>query len=457
MISRESRNENPEQQDSNKWVKKLQQESWELELLVSGFSIVLLSKLTGWLQIVLENINNGLNPDLNLSLGLVFFVMLVLLASYALIANLIIHLLFRGFWVGIVGLGSVAPTTDFQKLRFSKFFTKKLEKRVAKLDDLVITVDKISSLIFTFAFLLIFFLISIGLFLSSVLLLTEFGNILINSTNGALSDIVRYISYTVVFSFFIAGIIYMIDFFTMGFFKKYKWLSKIYYPFYVLFGWITLSFLYRTLYYNLISKFSKRKVGLILIPYLLIIIMVPFVSFDHHIFYPEASTSSHIINHYYSDIRENDEYIYVVDIPSYIVEKSFIPLFIAYSPKDNELIKEANPKLEPLKNEGFNSNLRIRKSDRGGLYISNSNRITNQEETLKALIGLYKIYLNDSLLINPEFYFETNKNKNEKGIVTIIDIYDLPRGKNIIKIQKLTSSDSLKIFEDYACIPFWKD
>ena len=88
MLNRESRHENPEVQDSSKWVKKLQQESWELELLVSGFSIILLAKLTEWLREVLMNVQFNLNMAENLSVGLLFFMLFIQLASYALIINL---------------------------------------------------------------------------------------------------------------------------------------------------------------------------------------------------------------------------------------------------------------------------------------------------------------------------------------------------------------------------------
>ena len=455
MLSRESRN-NPEIQDKNKWVKKLQQESWELELLVSGFSIILLSKLTGWLQIVLENIQYGLNMDIELSKAIMFFMGVVLLASYALIINLVIHLIFRGFWVGIVGLGSVAPNTEFPKLKYSKFFTKKLEKKVTKLEDLVIVVDKISSLIFTFAFLIIFFLISVGLFFVSTLLLIEIGNSFINMTSGTLSDIIHYSVIVTILLFIFSGLIYMLDFLTLGFFKKYNWLSKIYYPVYYIFGWITLSFLYRTLYYNLISKFSKRKVGLILIPYLLIIIIVPFSNFDHHIYYPEKSVSSHMKNNYYSDLRAEDNHINKVDIPSYIITENFLPIFISYKPRDNSLIKQALPDLDPIKNEGFNTNTKI-EIKKDGLYLSESETEEDQEKTLKCLTGLYYIYLNDSLIQNPEFYFKTHINKEEKGIFTVIDIIDLPRGKNILKIKKTKFEGDEQIMADYAVVPFWKE
>jgi hypothetical protein len=114
-------------------VKKLQQESWELELLVSGFSIVLLSQLTKWLHVLIDNISANLNMNDNLTIGMYIFLAFVLLASYALIINLIVHLVFRGFWVGIVGLGSVAPNTDFEKLKYSPFLLRSLKRKLRTL------------------------------------------------------------------------------------------------------------------------------------------------------------------------------------------------------------------------------------------------------------------------------------------------------------------------------------
>jgi hypothetical protein len=255
----------------------------------------------------------------------------------------------------------------------------------------------------------------------------------------------------------ISGIIYLIDFLTLGFFKKFNWLSKIYYPIYTLFGWITLSFLYRTLYYNLISKFSKRKVGLILIPYLLILIIVPLSNFDHHIYFPEESIKSHINNNYYSDFREADSHIKEIDIPSYIITDNFLPLFISYKPADNGLIKKVYPDLEPVKNEGYNSEIKVNSNDSIGFSITDSDIKENQEKLLNSMVRLYEIYLNDSLQQNLDFYFKTHVNKKEKGLFTVIDIIGLPRGKNILKIKRTKFEDDKQIMADFAILPFWKE
>jgi hypothetical protein len=455
MLGKEFRNNFDETQPTNKWVKKLQQESWELELLVSGFSIVLLTKLAEWLQVVIDNIGVNLNMNINFTVGIYIFLALVLLASYALIINLVIHLIFRGFWVGVVGLGSVAPTTNFEKLKYSTFFTQKLKKKITKLDDLVIVVDKISSLIFTFAFLIIFFIISVGLYLVTLLVLAQLANTLVEQTSGVFNTIFKVINFTTIILFLISGIIYMLDFLTLGVLKKNKRISRIYYPIYYFFSWITLSFLYRTLYYNLISKFSKRRIGLIIIPYLLIIIMVPLFNYNHHIYYPEKSPSLHIINNYYTDLRSNDDHIRKVDIPSYTVKDNFLPVFLVYNPEYNGIIRKLKPDFTPSINEGFNSEVQFNFSGKG-LNISD-NEEKYKEKSLNALASLFKIYLNDSLVAETKFYFKTSSEKKDKGIFTVLDIKKLSRGENILAIKRATFKHDSLDYIDYAFVPFWKE
>lgn len=455
MLGKELRETHEEDQQKGKWVKKLQQESWELELLVSGFSIVLLANLSHWLSDVIDGLELSLNMNNSLSVGVYFFLIIVLLANYALIINLIVHLIFRGFWVGIVGLGSVAPNTNFNKLKYSDFFSKKLEKRITKLDALVVQLDKISSLMFTFAFLIIFFLISIGLFMICLILFAQIANAVINNVSETVGNVVTTITVVLVLFYLFGGMIYMIDFLTLGWMKKRKIISKVYYPIYTFFGWITLSFLYRTLYYNLISKFTKRKVGLILIPYLLIIVMVPFFTFSHHIYYPKESQQSHIEDNYYRDQRPENEHIYKADIPSYIIKETFLPVFIAYSPNDNETIKRLNPDIETEINEGLNSTINIELHN-SGLSFTNK-KYKKPDKLLKCLLSMYKLYLNDSIIENPKFFFKTTSEKKDKGLFTVLDIKELERGEHHLKIKKVYFDYDQQKQMDFAFIPFWKE
>jgi hypothetical protein len=439
--------------ESNKWLKKLQQESWELELLVSGFSILLLAKGIEWLTGIQEYFTVSLNFSIQISNIIIVFLAIVNLAVHALILNLVVHLVFRGFWVGIVGLGSVAPNADFHKLKYSNFFVEKLKNRVTTLDDLVILVDRISSIVFAFAFLVIFLLISIALYFTGLVFIGTIGESFVELFSGGLAKIIAFIVNSVVNIYLIFGIIYLIDFLSFGLIKRIKFFSKIYYPFYLFFGWITLAFIYRTIYYNLVSRFSKRRTAYILIPYLLLLVTIPGIKLDHHIYYPDRQNEYSFNGSFYENERkDNDEF--TISIPSFIIKEAFLPVFIKYDPNDNPVIKKICPDYTPEKKEGLNSGIRIRKNEDGGYHLSHSTRISESfpEKSLECLKSCYKIELN-GILVENEYYFRSLN--DNKGLFTIIDIDTLPRGKNeLIIFRKEISNDSINQVE-YAKVPFW--
>ena len=75
------------------WLEKLQQESWQLELLISGFAIFGLFGLKGYLfrQMVLATSNLGSGSDQILSL-LPFIIIAGLFSTFIFIVNLLIHI-----------------------------------------------------------------------------------------------------------------------------------------------------------------------------------------------------------------------------------------------------------------------------------------------------------------------------------------------------------------------------
>jgi len=147
------------------WLKKLERESWQLELLVSAFTIFLLIMASDAFSGYLLDIRYKYNANSG-SLGIVFlFLGLLKISLSALTICLVAHLMLRGFWIGTIGLRSVQSSIDFDKLNYSPFFTDKLKKKVISLDQLVIKLDEICSVIFAFAFLVISILMAFGLYL----------------------------------------------------------------------------------------------------------------------------------------------------------------------------------------------------------------------------------------------------------------------------------------------------
>ncbi|MBI9068868.1 MAG: hypothetical protein JEZ09_16345 [Salinivirgaceae bacterium] len=458
MFSRKKFSEDTPE-SKNKWLKRLQQESWELELLVSGFSILLLFKAGNYLTDVSQNINLFLNRSIASANAASIFIDILTLAVFALIINLTIHLLMRGFWVGIVGLGSVAPKTDIDKLNYSPFFTRKLKKKIGNLENLVVFLDNISSLIFAFAFLIVFLLLAIAMFFASALFIVGVFSYILDFLPEAILRFSENISMVVVILYLLAGVLYFIDFLSLGLIKKSKKLSKIYYPVYVFFGWITLAFMYRIIYYNLISRYSKKRVALVLGGYLVLMIFLPSMYMDHAIYFEESDSNYFLSSNYYANERNADDIIKYIDIPSKIISNSFVPLFIRYDVSDNGKLRKRFSDFKPIKEEELKSSF-IFHIGSNSLHISYGDKMVeeNSQQALACLSQFYKVYIDDVLMDSITYYFARHINKEEPGIQTMLDIYDLNRGEHLLEMKKeYLAKDSMLVEETYAKVPFWKE
>ncbi len=440
------------------WLDQLQRESWNLELLVSGFSIFLLIQASEGMLWVLDYVNLHIALSGNMEGVLRTFIITLILASWILTFNLIVHVFLRGFWIGTIGLRSVQSNIDLDKLGYSAYFTEKLKKRVPSLDHLLERLDTLSSVIFAFTFLVVFMMFSMFLFFSALSLFTYvfiFGLSELISTESDLGiRLFNVIKITVLFSLFL-GLIYFIDTLSLGFFKRYKWVSKIYFPIYRVIGVITMAGIYRSIYYSLINRFSKNKIRIALGVYLIMFFLIPFFKFDQYIFYPDNSGEFEIRNNDYDDLREDDKFIRRASIPSQIIKGDYLPLFIKYQVKDNSVLGKICEDFKPEKNDGFNSGI----SYKNGNFKLGDPNINEKEpgNALACLKDFYSISI-DSTLVNSDFYFYTHPNRKERGIFTMLQTDTLINGKHIIFIRKKAINKEEEIIEeDFTKITFWKE
>ncbi|MEM9324306.1 MAG: hypothetical protein AAGA85_01565 [Bacteroidota bacterium] len=436
----------------DQWLKKLERESWQLELLVSAFTIfLLLGAQQSFGDFIAE-----LSHQVYGYAGFAVFVLTMIQASIiALTAFLIIHLLLRGFWIGAIGLRSVQPSIDYQKLNYSDLFQEKLKKKLIGLDRLVIILDELCSVIFSVSFLIIFMIFSFGLYF---LFLALFSALLDLLFYFKIVDFawVRYAGIAIFLLILLTGLIYFIDYFTLGFFKRFKKLSKLYYPIYRFYSAITLSFISRSIYYNLISKYSKRRIRLLLTLFLISLMAGSLISFDQYKFFPNVQRDHVFVNNYYDDRRDENEFVEKVSIASQFISEDFVSLFIRYSVKDNQRIQSNCPDFTPLKTDGLNLSLKFR--FKNGLNISGENF---EEEDLDQLLGclsaFYEVSINDSIYTDLNYYFAEHPAKNQKGIQAVISSRHFIEGENTILIKQkyIDGSDSTLVSKDFARIPFW--
>lgn len=425
-------------------LEKLQEESWQLELIISGFAIFLVAASFENIQGLIRQVDvyaAGLENS-----GILKTPVVTLIAAwFFLLINLIIHVILRGFWIAAIGLRYVSGDVDFEALKFTAKFDRHLRKRVPPFDLFIERLEKICSVVFAFTFIIIFMVISVAMFFAFTSLLTYLIDFAFeNSENVRNLAMVKLI---VVIFIFLCAFIYFIDFVTLGWVKRIKWFSVIYYPIYRVMSLITLSFLYRPLYYNLIDDSFGRKVGYLLVPYVLIFATIASAEIEAFKYFPREFSKEKIRNTHYLDMLEEKENIERTIIPSKFISNSFLEVFIPYDENDDDEIEKLCPGLHSNNKMGIRLNI---------VQINVNDAISPSDSLLDCVSQIYKIYINDSLTISKPFFYE-HPNMNEPGLLHIIDISHLPRGPQDLKVEQaryLRQQDSIS-YRVNATIPFW--
>ena len=440
----------------SQWLKKLERESWQLELLVSAFTIFLLIGASESFGEALVDMRFSYSLD-----GWPRLLMIFLISIHAsirvLTGFLVIHLLLRGFWIGTIGLRSVQPSIDYDKLNYSSFFQKKLTKRLVELDRLVVVLDELCSIIFSLSFLIIFMILSFGLY---IVFLGSYGvlvSAIIEFTGSERGGVLFYVTIVTTLAILLSSLIYLIDYFSLGFFKKWNRFGKIYYPVYKFYSLITLSFISRSIYYSLISKFSKKKIRIMYLLAAVFIFSGTFVNFDQFQYYPMGDSELILSTNFYDDTRPEDDYVEKASVSSRFLSGSFTSLFLRYNPEDNEQIRSNCPDFVPVKNDGFNATITFR-SDSSSTQIGDSRFMEEDGEMLlSCLSAYYEVSINDSVYADQKFFFYEHPTKSQKGLITVISTRDFIYGENLISVKKrfVSEEDSTFTSEVYANIPVW--
>lgn len=420
----------PKLNSFKKLLDRLQEDSWQLELLISGFAIF-------GLFYALEPVTDKLRvASYNDNTVFINLLVVVLFALKILIFNLLLHVLLRALWIGSLGLRYVFGDIDYEQLNYSELFTNYLKRKVGSFDDYIGKLENICSIIFAISFLLIFYLFAF--FIISFILI---------AFNVAVSEPLVYLV-QLVFGIFAFGIILIfIDFITQGLLKKNKWIAKIYFPFYWFFSIITLSFIYRPLVYNLLDNKKGRRISLALIPIYLLIYIGFNLQFQKSNFITQKSlklSSNRIASGgNYQDIVDSSKDLFMGDftIQSKVITDSYIKLSIPLNSKIEDSLVAFNPKLKPEKDERglyFQSDISV---ERGKKYPVNFD--TGYLQTLDE----YYIFKIDGIRYKTEFVvthnskmitFESNIGiqKLSEGKHTAEFLYREPKG-SMVSIRKI--------------------
>ncbi|MCA0154498.1 hypothetical protein [Winogradskyella vincentii] len=423
-----------------KLLKKLQEESWQLELIISGFAIFgLFSAYTPLKLLYTEASTDGNN--------LIAFMYVIALISCVILAfNLLLHVILRGMWIGALGLRYVSGEIDYESLNYSEKFTNYLRKKVGSFDRYIARLENYCSIIFAISFLFIFYVFAFVFTIATIALIAKF---LIE--NDDLDPYGKFIGIPIVVFLSIGMLLVFIDFATQGWLKKKKWLSKFYFPFYWIFSFITLSFLYRPLVYNFLDNKFGRRISLLLLPIYIILIVGSSFQNKTSNYFNRSLNSSEIIgdaSNYEDLLTDDTDFIEKVTIPSKVISTNYLKVFMLFNDIIEDDVFDYNPDLKPKEDiRGFSSDMIIINE------MSWKERDSIRHAYMKTLNDVYRIRI-DSIEHKSEFIL-TESQKNQKGFETYIDIKDIEKGKHLMNLtrKRIRKKDTQTLY--VARIPFW--
>ena len=261
----------------------------------------------------------------------------------------------------------------------------------------------------------------------------------------------NYIGIPVLIFIIFGMLITFVDFITQGWLKKKKWISRVYFPIYWVFSYITLSFLYRPIVYNFLdNKFGKR-ISMALLPvYILILVGASFKNERSNYFNREISSNSIVGNSLnYEDMLTNEEdFIEDVAISSKVITEPYLKVFLVFDDNIEDNVFKFNPGLKPERDiRGFKTDIIFTTN------ISRKKRDSLRRSYIKTLNDIYTIKI-DTTYYDAEFIVGESL-KKQKGFETYIGIKDLSEGKHLLALmrKRIRKKDTQTLYVER--IPFW--
>ena len=445
----------PNKKSSNlDWLQKIRFNSWELEILLVGFVLVVLfqvpNKIEQW-----STIKFFYNSTLTNTIEFVTNHMIMMpvisglyLIVYIIIFSLILYLVLRGFWIAVIGLSSAFPEgIQFSNLNLYEKYENKLA--TTNFEKISINMDKVCSSVFAFAFLLITFILSLIMLIIIMFLL--FG--LLFSLNAAFDFGDLYMVFIPMMIYLILSFIYLLDIICFGVLKKIKWkyFAIPYYYIYSMFNFIAFGFIFEKLYFYFISNLSKKTIIFIVIALFIISRIYNVATSQTFSLFPYATSHSKTMSyHFYEDKLNNENLIddiFDMDfgiprIQSHIINDNAIELFIPYEALLDYAI-ENHCNLSAVQDSSTILELDSETiAFDGDRLLGGKNTQIKIEDVLDCINLFYNISINDTINISSDFLLYEHPYFNQKGFFMVVDVSDLKNGSHYLKIQ-LNSSFNL--------------
>ncbi len=383
-----------------KWLKNLQENSWEAEILISGGSIFSLLQLNNWVG----EYSTGLKEMVLIS-GFNQILVFIFLGVNVITLGFIVHLILRGYWIALVCLDYGAPKgINHQKLKITASYLE--EAKSINLRNQIVLLDKVSGYMF---------------FMSLACFLAIVGFILVDVTFHLF--IFWLDGYDVELLFAIPWLIFYLDMFTSGLLRRFKWMGRIYRPIYLYFNYVSLAFIYRPWFQVLFTNINRWKALALGSVFLVIAFFLTAASTFDSLHYGNifenrkldlSFGSTKYTDGFYESRYPEGKEIYRASIQSDLINDHYLRIFIPYKKQYDEFIIDQNA---------------------------------------TELQQIVVLRLDDQQVSSPDWLAGDRIMSNQKGITCFLPIMEMEQGKHTLTIELKGSNPP---FPFPIAIPFWK-
>lgn len=416
-----------------KWLQELQHKSWEPEILLSGIVLYGMFKVPDLLDDFLAFFK--LNVFGN-SQDIDNLVALFKMGIYWLIGGLILHLICRGIWIGMVGLSYTFPEgIRKEELNYQSKFKDKMN-HIPSYEKIVIRLEKVCSSLFSISFMLFMSLIG-GYLYFFVLIIIPFTFcylVLDLGFEGTSFDVFEVYVLVVVG----VGLVGLLDFVSLGYFRRFKYFTKVYWPVHKFISALTLSRFYRPIYYGVVTHFNKWAFFVFLLFFTIISIAgAGSITDTNHPGDPYSQLTlwgngqGYVVYSGNYDDQNQDNPSIRAHIPSDIITGDVLKVFVVA----NIVLEESMMEFTSL------DSLQEIYPDTSSLALK-----------LMVIDAYYEVQIDGAEIDVESWFFNYKERTSQRGFVAYLDISHLAEGQHQLVLFRATGGNI-----PYATIPFYKD
>lgn len=409
-----------------KWLRILEQQSWQAELVISGIAIY------GSLQIppILFNAIDFVLVSFSDSSLVYFeyFFIYLLIGIRMLIAGFIIHFVLRALWVGMLGLVSVFPQgIGGSTSIYSSHFLEKLKKEFPDINAFNQKLDNLCSLLLSISALAVFIFLTIAGWVLMVIILYNILSAFLSRDTVIL--IMEFLGALVLLLSFFLALLNTKKFRETTIAKRLQYpLSRRFNKVFVHIFYEPYLYIFLTLITNLKLKTNQKIIfftGFIPLVILFSIDLnlsnIRYFAADNYFWLNSKDYTSSSLN--YEDQFRGNRMVRPV-IPSEIIKEDHLRLFLPWYDREDSFRGAICGEPSPGEDLDQDKKRRIE-----GTFYND------------CMAKYYMIFIDDKVIPGVIFRKHYHGNNNEEGYLAYIALDSLSNGPHLLKIERGYTND----------------